>query len=180
MNVAMLDLETSNLNADYGIILCGVFKPYKGKSVVFRIDKTKTYKQKPWDDGELVKQITKHIADEEIDILVTYNGSMFDVPFLKTRSMLTDINLRENFTFKHVDLYWISRKNLKTHDHKLDTVARYLKCKVNKTHIDPEHWNRAMTGHKESLDYIVDHCVKDVIVLEEVYEKEKPFIKQIW
>jgi uncharacterized protein YprB with RNaseH-like and TPR domain len=180
MRTAMLDLETSNLNADYGIILCGVFKPTEGKPVIFRIDKTSTYKARPWDDGELVKQIAKYIADNKIDILVTYNGSMFDAPFLNSRAMLTDVNIRENFIFKHIDLYWVARKKLRLHDAKLDTVARFLKCKVSKTHIDPELWNRAMTGDKKSLDYIVDHCVKDVIVLEEVYEHLKPFIKQIW
>ena len=185
MNVAMLDLETSNLNADYGVILCGVFKPYKGKPEVFRIDKTSSYKARPWDDAELVKDILKHIAGdgkkrEAIDILVTYNGAMFDAPFLTSRAMLTDINIRENFSFKHIDLYWVARKKLKLHDAKLDTVARFLKCHVSKTHIDPETWNKAVTGYQPALDYVVDHCVKDVQVLEEVYEKMKPFIKQIW
>lgn len=185
MNVAMLDLETSNLNADYGVILCGVFKPYKGKAQVLRIDETKTYKDKPWDDGQLVKDILRHISGNgdkknAIDILVTYNGVMFDAPFLTSRAMLTDVNLRENLQFKHIDLYWIARKKLKLHDAKLDTVARFLKCKMSKTHIDGDSWTRAMTGDKKSLDYIVDHCIKDVQVLEEVYEHMKPFIKQIW
>lgn len=176
----MLDLETSNLNADYGVILCGVFKPLGKQSEVIRLDHSPDYKKKPWDDSWVVKQLAKYISQHKVDILVTYNGSMFDVPFLNARAMLTDINLRENFVFKHIDLYWIARKKIHTHDNKLDTVARFLKCHTSKTHIEGDCWTRAMTGDKKSMDYIVEHCVKDVKVLEEVYEKMKPFIKQIW
>lgn len=179
MKVAMLDLETSNLSADYGIILCAVFKPYMGKPVVLRLDKTKSYKNKKWDDTELVKQIQDYIKKSGLDIIVTYNGVYFDKPFLTSR-ILGNFLHTDGTEIKHIDLMWVAKKNLRLHDNKLDTVARFLKCKVAKTHIDGSTWTRALTGDRTSFDYIVDHCVKDVEVLEEVYDKLKVYVKKVW
>jgi hypothetical protein len=49
----------------------------------------------------------------------------------------------------------------------------------SKTPIKPEHWVRALTGHKKSFDYIANHCVLDVKVLGEVYDQLRGLIEVI-
>jgi hypothetical protein len=175
MDVAIFDLETSNLNADFGIILCGVVKPYKGKPRVFRIDDYPLYKKDRANDRE----VTKAIRDElgEYDLWVSYNGKRFDVPFLNTRLMVH--GFERMAPQKHSDIYWLARYRLKLHSARLAVVQEFFGLKKHKTRIDGMHWARAMAGYRKDMDYIVDHCVKDVQVLEEVYVKMKQFIDKI-
>ena len=37
-------------------------------------------------------------------------------------------------------------------------------------------WVKAAAGHKRSLKYIYDHCIFDIKVLEEAYERMRPLI----
>lgn len=39
MRAASFDLETTNLNGNFGIILCGCIKPFDKSVVTFRADK---------------------------------------------------------------------------------------------------------------------------------------------
>ncbi len=49
-----------------------------------------------------------------------------------------------------------------------------------KTKVDPEHWNKAaLDGCRKSMDYIVEHCEADVILLEEVTELLRPFVPKV-
>jgi len=69
MKIAMFDIETSNLNADYGILLCAVIKPLEKKPIALRLDETKRYKVDKADDSELVEQIRKELQNYDIIVL---------------------------------------------------------------------------------------------------------------
>lgn len=58
---------------------------------------------------------------------------------------------------------------------KKDWIANLLNIKEKKMPITSHHWIRAMAGHKESLDYIYEHCKIDVRILEKVYNKISEF-----
>jgi hypothetical protein len=42
---------------------------------------------------------------------------------------------------------------------------------MRKTPITTDHWLDALAGYQESLDYILEHCDRDVLILEKVYNK---------
>lgn len=175
MNIYSVDLETSSLNADYGMVLCGCIKPLGKATEILRVDSYPIYKSKPYADIRLIKDIRDKIATA--DILVTYNGVRFDIPFLQARLLKQELQCLPKI--KHIDLFYLAKFKLKIHSNSLDSLAKHLGCSVAKTHISGEHWTRAMTGQKSSLDYIVRHCVKDVQVLEEVFERTKGLIEFI-
>jgi len=56
------------------------------------------------------------------------------------------------------------------------TISEFIGTKDEKNAIKPEQWIRALGGHRSSMDYIVEHCRRDVLVLEEVYERLKPLV----
>ena len=91
MKVTCFDLECSNLNADYGIVLCGCmtdWQPKKARRVdvrTYRIDETPGYLKERWNDHALVCQIRGDL--EQSDIIVSWNGKRFDVPYLNGRLM---------------------------------------------------------------------------------------------
>lgn len=68
------DLETSSLNANFGIVLCGVIKGSdRKKPYVFRGDEYEPWKQgKRSDDHLLVKDIVACLS--QYDVLVAHNG----------------------------------------------------------------------------------------------------------
>ena len=175
MKIVSFDLECSNLDADFGIILCGVFKEVGRKVVIHRLDQQPSYKLKPWDDRSLVQKIKKEI--ETADIIVSWNGKRFDVPFIQSRLALHKLSpLREN---KHMDLLYTARAHYRLHSNRLQSVSEFLGTADEKTRLDGTNWIKALAGSKHSMNYIVHHCILDVKVLEQVYEKLKHLVKNI-
>lgn len=176
MLIACFDLETSNLSADYGIVLCGVIKR-NGKPTILRWDEQKSFKKKPWSDRELVVAIRDEL--EKYDIIVSYNGKQFDVPYLNAR--LLHFGERTLKPMKHIDLYYITRWKFKLSRNSLDNLSQFLGVEHRKTKIDGNLWVQALVGAgkpkgKKAMNYIVEHCVQDVLVLEECYMRVKDLI----
>jgi len=57
-------------------------------------------------------------------------------------------------------------------------VQDFLQLPTSKTALTKREWRRAQAGHVPSIKYINDHCLKDVLVLEEAYEKLKSLVRQ--
>lgn len=180
--VAVFDLETSNLNADYGLILCGVIYNITANKIdVIRWDKTEAYKNGIYhNDREVVVKIRDEL--EKYDIVIGYNSTRFDIPFLRTRLLKHRERLLESV--RHIDLYWIAKYKLKLHDNKLDTIAKFTKTESQKTEVDGDKWIEALVyaGTKRgkiAMDYIVEHCVLDCKVLAQVFGEIKDLIGNI-
>jgi uncharacterized protein YprB with RNaseH-like and TPR domain len=159
------DLETTNLCADFGVVLCGVVKPAHGKPLVFRADQlNKNWKTGRSDDSAVVKAIVDELSSH--DIWVAHNGARFDVPFLRTRLLRWGLGALPSA--KLIDPVFLARNKLRMSFNSLSQVANLLGCN-NKTEVQPEVWLKAaLDGDKKSMDYIVAHCVADVDVLEQV------------
>lgn len=180
--VAVFDLETSNLNADFGIVLCGVvYDITNDKMHVVRWDETKSYKSEIYDDD---REVVVKVRDllESFDIIIGYNSSRFDIPFLRTRLLHHGERLLESV--RHIDLYYYVKFRLKLHDFKLDTLAKFSQTEFQKTEVDGKKWIQALVyaGTKrgrKAMDYIVEHCVLDCKVLAEGFGKVKDLIGNI-
>lgn len=175
MRIGIFDLEMSNLNADFGILLCGVVKEYQGKSVILRLDDMPGYKKDMGSDRLLA--IALREAIQPFDIIVTYNGRRFDVPYLNSRLAKYEEPPLERQ--KHIDLLYTVRYGLKLHSASLNSVQQFFELPTAKTQMEAARWIRALTGSKTDFDYIVDHCVKDVKLLEEVFNRVKHLVRNI-
>lgn len=178
MRVGFTDGEMSGLKADFGQLLCACICEYKPKAPYFTNLQTfqlRDYKGKRWDDKSLA--VAWRDAMEAYDIIVTWNGIKFDVPFLNTR--LERWGEHEVRVARHKDLMYTARYKLRLSNNRLDTVARFLKCPVEKTSMQPEQWTMAMGGYKPAYDYIVAHCKLDVAVLAWCWEMTKKHVTEI-
>lgn len=177
-----LDIEASNLAADFGIILSYAIK-VDGKKKIYADILTK----KDLDSGVLDRRLLENLLNDlkNFDEIVTYYGTRFDIPFIRSRYLywkqrdkkFAKLQFPYYGYIKHKDVYYMAKNRLKIHRNRLEDVCRLLKIK-GKTHFDGEHWVKSLTGNKKSLNYILDHNIKDVIILEKVYHELEPFVRQ--
>lgn len=173
--IAFFDLETTHLRGDFGFILCAGFKTLGSPPEVIRIDDSPNYRKALWDDRWVIEQILKRL--ENVDIIVTYYGEKFDLPFLRTR--LIRWGMPPLPRIFHIDLYTIPKRELLLHNNRLNTISIFLRGESDKTSLNPEIWIRASHGDREAMDYIVDHCRRDVEELESAFLRLKPIIRRI-
>lgn len=175
---AIYDLETTDLNAQIGRLLCGVILLFDPLELyVFRADQYEAWnKGKRSDDREICGDILSVL--EMADIHFAHNGRWFDAPFLSTRGITHEF--KPVTPQKLVDPCQIARQKFRLASNSLDSVADHLKIPVKKTPFESNVWATAfLDGDKDAMDYIVDHCVRDVYVLAHVARRISPWVKQI-
>lgn len=159
------DLETTHLNADFGVLLCAVIKPAYGEPIIFRADKlNKRWRTNRSNDHAIVKATVDELANW--DIWIAHNGAKFDVPWLRTR--LAKHSLPPLPNKKLLDPLQLARNKLRMSYNSLDKLATFLGVN-SKTEVDPDQWLRAsLDGDSEAMDYVTEHCVEDVLTLEKI------------
>jgi uncharacterized protein YprB with RNaseH-like and TPR domain len=164
------DLECTSLNADFGIILCGVIKPSGEPPKIFRLDQlSKNWDKKRSDDSAVVKAIAAELA--KYDLVAIHNGMNYDVPFLKTRMMRWRLPAMPKQ--KVIDTCQLMRRQLRLSSNSLARSTDFLGFNT-KSSVDGDLWLRAsLDGDKRAMNYIVKHCVQDVIMLEKVVRELK-------
>lgn len=173
IEAASFDLETSHLDADFGVILVAVVKPAGGHPKVFRLDElSKDFDRRRSYDKPLVKALVDEL--EQYDILAAHNGVRFDLPFLRARMLKWGLPPLKNF--KVVDPCQLSRNKLKLSGNSLDKCTSFLGFNT-KTQVDGDLWVKAaLDGNRKAMNYIAKHCVEDVIMLEQWVRKMKGYI----
>lgn len=165
------DLETSDLNGNWGTVLCAGFK-FKGEKpkIISTLDYPKAFKKDPTNDYYVIKDFYEVLVSA--DMWVTWYGGGFDVRMFNTK--LAEHKLPALPPIPHVDGWKIAKFKLKFNSNRLATVSQFLEVE-EKTPVKGKIWKRAIAGHRPSLKYIIEHCYQDVVVLEEVYERIKYF-----
>jgi uncharacterized protein YprB with RNaseH-like and TPR domain len=172
-SIGFFDLETSNLKANIGILLSWAIK-YKGGKVVHDLI-TKRDILTGMMDKRIVKSFLAEIKN--VDVLVGYYSTKFDVPFARTRAMMLGLVFPAFNSQFHHDVYYSARNKLCLHSKRLDAVAHALGSKHQKTPLDISVWQKAQYGDKKALGYVLEHNIADVQVLEEVFDMLRPHIK---
>lgn len=181
ISTLVLDLETSDLEADRGVILCASYESSDAPGKVKTIRQDDPEINADWEtnranDKELVKRVMALVKAH--DIIVAHNGARFDLPFLRTRALHWGLRpLRE---VKLVDPLQIAWRKFKLRSNRLGAVADHLGVADKKTPLDMSVWASAtLTGSRKSMNLIVEHCEADIRVLSAVLEHVKPFIRQL-
>jgi uncharacterized protein YprB with RNaseH-like and TPR domain len=157
--VGYFDIETTHLDPKRGYILCASIAGDDLSVETWRIDE---FNNK---EGVMVARMKKFI-ESNFDIAVTWNGKYFDLPWLNHRLR---IHNKAPYEGRHLDAMYMVPRNAPSRS--LDKVSRSLGLQdenedgINKTPYDEAIWSRAMAGDKDSLDYIVTHNRKDVLLL---------------
>jgi len=109
------------------------------------------------------------------DRIVTHYGTYFDVPFLRTRAMIHNIDFPKYGELYHTDVWKIAKSKLCLHSNRQDIIAESLYGKTVKTRISHPDWRKAMMGNKEAVMNVLDHCQKDVQDLRRNYNSLLPY-----
>jgi uncharacterized protein YprB with RNaseH-like and TPR domain len=173
--IGFYDLEASNLDADYGMMLSYCIKPSNSKEIlVGAITREDLQDNEPGHgDKRIVEQC---IADlKKFDKIVTFYGARFDIPFTRTRAMVNGLEFPPYGTITHKDLYFTIKPKFKLSSNRLENACRIILGKTNKTRIEPNHWHGALQGNPKSIAYIVQHNKYDVLDLEKLYWEVEGF-----
>ena len=184
LSIATFDIETSNLNANFGIVLCAVIKPMHGKEKVYRLDKTEAWKSgRRYDDSELVCEVIDELNTH--DILIAHNGVRFDKPFLNTRALCQNAPAGMPILdprCKMIDPVLLARKYLRMSWNSLDNLLDFMGL-GQKTKVTGNVWMKALLGNgregKKNMDEVVAHCIIDVVELERLVGKIRKFVTRI-
>lgn len=169
--IGFYDIECSNLDADFGIILSysikvlGKNEYYEGCIKKVDIDRAKAGDE----DKEVVKQLVEDL--QKFDLLIGYYSSRFDMPFIRTRALTCGIDFPEYGSIKHIDLYFTIRGKFKLSSNRLENACRVILGKTEKTRVDGKYWRAATRGNVAALKYITTHNRYDVDDLEKLYVK---------
>lgn len=184
MRIAAVDIETTDLKALMGGVLCCSFHPIalspeytrKLKPYTLRLDDKKYRNPTDWeDDSLLITAVAREI--EKYELIVTWNGKMFDIPFLKAK--LAEYGEGPIATKWHLDAMWIVRNGMRIGSSKLINVQKFLNLGEQKTEITWKDWRKAGRGVRGSMNVVVEHCEADVKVLAEAYWRLLPFVKNL-
>lgn len=128
------------------------------------------------DDSKLCAAIRDTL--ESYDMVVSWNGKLFDIPFLNAR--LSKAGLRPFRPHFSLDAMWYAGgSSLRIGSKKLDLVQKYYGFPEEKTPITWEDWQNAAAGDKKAMNQVVRHCEADVLVLRAAYWKLLPMVATI-
>jgi len=175
--VGFLDIESSNLNADYGIILTYCIKDsISGDILHDQISKEDIESSEAGkEDKRLMGTLLQDLA--KFDKIVTYYGVRFDLPFIRTRAMVNGLDFLPYGALVHKDVYFAVKAKFKLSSSRLENACRVLLGKTNKTRIDSKNWAGAQRGDPQALEYVLKHNKFDVIDLEKLYHKVEGYGK---
>jgi DNA polymerase elongation subunit (family B) len=124
------------------------------------------------DDKKLLEKFIK--VANEADEIVGHNGDRFDLPWIRTRCLYHRIPVFPNYTT--LDTLKSARSKFKFNSNKLDYIAKFLGIGA-KTHTGYDLWKKVVLDKdKEALEYMVEYCKNDVILLEQVYNEMSTYI----
>lgn len=174
--IGFYDFETTDLKANFGRILGFVVVDQFGDEIKLRADEPRFLGRNKRDDSKIAAAARDVL--ESFDILVSWNGKRFDNRFLNGRLVLANERpLRGDLM--HVDALPISRHYFAWHSHRLDAVAKTLRLGNQKTPLDPDTWEAAKDLEEWAMDYVMEHCVADCLVLRDTFWRYRRVIKVV-
>ena len=124
------------------------------------------------EDKRIVSSVWKLL--DKADIVIAHNGDRFDLPKLSTRFIANGLNAP--LPFKTIDTLKAARREFSFSSNKQDFLTKFLKIE-QKLSTDFQLWIDCMRGDKKALDRMVKYNKHDVIGLEQLYLKLRPYMR---
>jgi uncharacterized protein YprB with RNaseH-like and TPR domain len=124
------------------------------------------------DPSKLDRRITQSALDaiNEVDIVVGYYSTNFDIPFMRTKASMHGLEFPRYQEKWHYDAYF-TVKSLFSLSRKTLEQACAMFGIAGKTHVDYALWDEARLGMPKAMKYVDDHCVADVEILAELHRR---------
>src|SRR5207245_8889305 len=102
--IVILDIETTSLEADAGSLVGAGLMSVVGAGEYLEAGRTS-------EEKSLLSKLSKHL--ESYDVMVTWNGRSFDIPFLTTRFMTHGLDPGPLLRKPHIDLADVVKRRLR-------------------------------------------------------------------
>ena len=169
--VVILDIETSSLEADAGIMVGAGLMPESGPGEYVGVRRTA-------EEKTILSRLMSRLSSYEV--IVTWNGRGFDLPYLTTRLLSHGLDPRPLTGKRHVDLNEIVRSRLRLTFTYLDHVCDFFGIPKKKGPMGmdvPQLYLRAQEGDGKALRAIREHCLDDLEATRKVYLRLKPLLE---
>lgn len=168
------DIETSNLNADWGYMFSYSIKE-RGGDIIGRV-LTQSEIRRYTFDRDLIKECCEDLR--KFHRIIVYYGSdyRFDIPFCRVRAIKHGCDFP---LYKEVfvqDVYSVVKAKLKLHRNRMETACDTFGIPTKQHRLVPDIWMKALAGHEQSLDYIWQHNKEDVVSLELLWNKLEQYV----
>lgn len=135
---------------------------------------TKTMFFSEFHDGRDVMLEKLHALLDEADVVTTYNGKRFDVPWIKGEL------ISEGFTppspFKQIDLFQVVKSNMRNISNKLDWVSQKLLGDRKTTHTGFKLWRDCLDGDEKAWALMKKYNIQDTRLMIPLYDVLKAWI----
>lgn len=161
-----INLNTDNIIEDWRII-CISYK-WEGE------DKVHTLK---WDKNKCDKKLLEKFIKiaNQADEIIAHNGDRFDIKKIRTRCIFHRIPMFPKY--RSLDTLKKARGNFSFNSNRLDYIAKFLGVGAKLEHEGFQMWVKCMQGDKQALKDMIKYCEMDIIVLEDVYNELKDYVK---
>lgn len=175
--IGFLDIETSGLNANYGLVLTYCILSNDSGKILEGWLTEKDFQRKDLNyDKRIIAKCIKDMS--QFDRLIVYWGKdrRHDIPFLRTRALTMNLD----FPIYHEqivnDLYDIVKNKLRLGRNSLQAACIAMGIE-SKTHpISPKVWLSATMGRsKTAMRYILEHNREDVQSTQTLWRKLNRF-----
>lgn len=124
------------------------------------------------DDSRIVKSLWGLM--DEADIVVGHYGDRFDIPMMNARAIIN--GLPPYSSIRSIDTCKVAKATFKFPSNKLDALGEYLEL-GQKLPTTFNLWKQCMEGRQEAITEMQVYNIQDVVLLEKVYLKLRPYIK---
>lgn len=123
--------------------------------------------------------VIRHTVDmmDQADIVIAHNGNRFDIPWINARAL--DYGLSPPSPYKRIDTLLASRRMFKFPRNTLKYLCEKLGVSMKDDHKKfPGFslWLECMNGNLEAWDEMKAYNIQDIVSLEELYVKIRPWI----
>jgi len=176
LDFVTFDIETTNLTADFSILLTACIKPYGSAPIVFRADDYPKWRKNYLENdsllaSDIITELKKHA------IIITHYGSRFDMPYMRAKAMRYKINpMPQMFG---IDTWSVARSNFKLASRRLQALSNYFEM-GSKSQVEGNLWMKAAyDGDRDSMNSIVAHNIQDCIILEKLAAASFPYMRSV-
>jgi uncharacterized protein YprB with RNaseH-like and TPR domain len=170
--IVILDIETTSLEADAGVLVGAGLMSDAGRGEYLEARRTS-------EEKSLLTKLSKRL--ESYDIIVTWNGRSFDIPFLTTRLIKHGLDPRLIIRKSHLDLADVVKSRLRLTFTYLDHVCDFFEIDRMRGPMGldvPHLYVRALEGDRKALMSIREHCLDDLRATRQVFLKLRPLLEQ--
>jgi uncharacterized protein YprB with RNaseH-like and TPR domain len=124
------------------------------------------------DERKLVEMLWKLL--DEADVVIAHNGDAFDAK--KANAKFLQFGLDKPQPYISIDTKKVAKRYFKFNSNKLDDLGKTLGVGRKVVHTGFELWLGCMNNNAESWQTMKAYNVQDVLLLERVYYKLRPYM----